>query len=249
MLSGDDTWLPAENDIQHIQRLDAEGLIDEEYLEKQTPEELDRIKQRLSSDRIKARIDNNTLQMDDSELDAFDEQTKADLKRFDQLIAKREDGFQEYKEWLDLAKYAARKQQIILEQGAADTTDAGLKASRVQSKKLAEARQNVSRVVSKLEMFMREKLNPTQRAAFLELRNELKERERIQAELKAIADLREIKKRTARQVFRPPDLNTVHLTQAKRIRWIQSHFYSYLEAAKWVGPGARNIREPARGAT
>ena len=90
---------------------------------------------------------------------------------------------------------------------------------------------------------MREDLLPSEREAFMELRNQLRENERIQAELKAVAEIREIKKRNLRQILRKPDLKTVSLHEAKYIEWIQSHFDSYEAVARFIGRGAKNIRQ------
>ena len=243
MLTGDDTWLPGENDIQRIKRLDTEGLVDEEYLEKQSPEELERIGRRLSSERVKKKIDDGTLLLDDPDLNDHEKQLKEDLARAKELIAEREEGFKEYRRMLDLAEMNARKEQMLLEQGAADTSDEGLKKSREQTKKTAEAHKQVRDTIAEMERFMREDLTPTQRAAFLELRRQLKERERINAELKAIVEIREIKKRNLRQILRKPDLKTVSVNEAKLIEWVQAHFDSYQAVARFIGRGAKDIRQ------
>jgi len=251
MMTGDDTWLPEENDIKRIKRLDTEGLVDEEYLERQSPEELERIGRRLSSDRIKKKIDNKTLLLDDPEFNEYERQLKEDMAKARKLIAEREKGFMEYKEMLDLARSNARKQQILLEQEALDTSNEGLKASRekitgniIKRKKgIIQAHQEVRKTIDDMERFMREKLFPSQKEAFMELRNQLRESERIHAELKAIAEIREIKKRNLRQILRKPDLKTVSLREAKYIEWIQSHFDSYEAVARFIGRGAKDIRQ------
>jgi hypothetical protein len=243
MMTGDDTWLPEENDVRRIKRLDTEGLADEEYLEKQSPEELERIGRRLSSDRVKKKIDDKTLLLDDPDLNDYEKQLKEDLARAKALIAEREEGFKKYQTMLDKTERNARKEQMLLEQGAADTSDEGLKKSRERTKKTAEAHKKVRETVAEMERFMREDLTPTQRAAFVELRRQLKERERIHAELKAIAEIREIKKRNLRQILRKPDLNTVSVNEAKLIEWVQAHFDSYQAVARFIGRGAKDIRQ------
>jgi len=243
MLTGDDTWLPDENDVQRIRRLDTEGLVDEEYLEKQSPEEIERIGRRLSSDRVKKKIDDKTLLLDDPDLNDYEKQLKEDMARASALIAEREEGFKDYRRMLDLAERNARKEQMLLEQKATDTSDEGLKKSREQTKKTAEAHKQVQNTIAEMERFMREDLTPTQRAAFLELRQQLKEKERINAELKAIAEIREIKKRNLRQILRKPDLKTVSVNEARLIEWVQAHFDSYEAVARFIGRGAKDIRK------
>jgi len=243
MLTGDDTWLPGENDVQRIRRLDTEGLVDEEYLEKQSPEELERIGRRLSSERVKKKIEDKTLLLDDPDLNEHERQLKEDMARARELIAKREEGFEEYRYWIDLAELNARREQMLLEQGAADTSNEGLKKSREQIKKTAEAHKQVRDAIERMERFMQEKLLPTQRAAFVELRRQFKEKERINAELKAIAEIREIKKRNLKQILRKPDLKTVSVNEAKLIEWIQAHFDSYETVARFIGRGAKDIRK------
>ena len=243
VMSGDDTWLPQENDIQRIKRLDTSGLADEEYLERQSPEELERIGRKLGSDRIKKKIDNKTLKLDDPDLNAYEEERREAMRAKEKLIADNKEALKDYRWMLDVAERNARKEQMLLEQGAADTSEAGLKASRERTKKLAKAQQQVRDTVTQMENFMKGDLSYTQRRAFEELLKQLGERERIQAELKAIGELREIRKRDMRMILRKPDLKTVHLAEAGRIEWIQSHFDSYMLAAKWVGPGAKSIRK------
>ena len=243
IISGDDTWLPEENDIKRIKRLDTEGLVDEEYLERQSPEELERIGRRLSSDRVKKKIEDKTLLLDDPDLEEYDKQLKEDMTKAQKLIAEREKGFKEYRNYLEMAKSNAKKEQILLEQNAANTSDIGLKASKERTKELAKAHQQVRNTVAEMELFMREDLLPSQREAFFELRKQLKERERINAELKAIEEIREIKKRNIRQILRKPDLKTVSLQEAKYIEWIQAHFDSYQAVAKFIGRGAKDIRQ------
>ena len=243
MMTGDDTWLPQENDVQRIKRLDTEGLVDEEYLEKQSPEELERIGRRLSSDRIKKKIENRKLWLYDSELEDYERQLNEDMARAKKLIAEREEGFKEYRRYLDLARSNARKQQILLEQEALDTSNEGLKASRERTKELSKAHKQVRDTVNEMERFMRNDLLPSQREAFMELQNQLRESERIHAELKAIGDIREIKKRNIRQLLRKPDLKTVSLHEAKYIEWIQAHFDSYEAVARFIGRGAKDIRK------
>ena len=243
MLTGDDTWLPGENDVQRIKRLDTEGLADEEYLEKQSPEELERIGQRLSSDRVNKKIDEKTLRLDDPDLNDYDTQLKAALARYNALIAENEEGLKDFRSWLALAERNARKEQMLLEQTAADTSAEGLKESRKQAKKVEEARRQVAGVIDRMERFMREDLTYTQREAFLKLRGQMKERERIQAELKAIAEIREIKVRDLRAILRKPDLKTVSIAEAKLIGWVQAHFDSYQAVARFVGRGAKDIRQ------
>jgi len=243
IMTGDDTWLPEENDIKRIKRLDTEGLVDEEYLEKQSPEELERIGRRLSSDRIKKKIDNKTLLLYDPEFNEYERQLKEDMAKARKLIAEREEGFKEYRHYLELARSNARKQQILFEQEAFDTSDTGLKISRERVKELSKAHQQVRSTINEMERFMREDLLPSQREAFLELRNQLRENERIQSELKAIAEIREIKKRNLRQILRKLDLKTVSLREAKYIEWIQAHFDSYEAVARFIGRGAKNIRQ------
>ena len=243
MLTGDDTWLPGETDVKRIKRLDTEGLVDEEYLENQSPEELERIGRRLSSDRVKKKIDDKTLLLDDPDLNDYKKQLKEDMAKARALIAERKEGFKEYRRMLDLAEMNARKEQMLLEQGAADTSDEGLKKSHKQTKKLAEKHQEVRNTIAEMERFMREDLTPTQRAAFVELRRQLKEKERIHAELKAIAEIQEIKKRNLRQILRKPDLKTVSVNEAKLIEWVQAHFDSYQAVARFIGRGAKDIRQ------
>ena len=91
-LSEDDTWLPGENDVQRIRRLDTEGLVDEEYLERQSPEELERIGRRLSSERVRKRINDKTLRLADPDLDNYEQQLTEDRARLNALIAEREEG-------------------------------------------------------------------------------------------------------------------------------------------------------------
>jgi len=243
MMTGDDTWLPEENDIKRIKRLDTEGLVDEEYLERQSPEELERIGRRLSSDRIKKKIDEKTLLLDDPDIAEYEKQLKEDMSKAQKLITEREGVFKEYRHYLELAKSNAKKEQILLEQEASNTSDTGLKASRERTKELSKAHQQVRNTISEMESFMRNDLLPSQREAFLELRKQLKERERINAELKAIEEIRKIKIRNIRNILRKPDLKTVSLREAKYIDWIQAHFDSYQAVAKFIGRGAKNIRQ------
>ena len=243
MMTGDETWLPAENDIQRIKRLDTEGLADEDYLESSSPEEIERIGRRLSSDRVKKKIDNKTLQFEDPDLTAYEEQLKEDVAKAKKLIEERGEGFKDFQWMLEMLKRNARKEQILWEQQAADTSNAGLKAKREQAKKLSKAYQQVSNVAAQLESFAREDLTPTQRTAFLELRKAYREQERLQAELAAIGQLREIKKRDIKQILRKPDLKTVSVTEAAKIEWIQAHFDSYEAIARFIGKGAKDIRE------
>jgi hypothetical protein len=243
MMTGDNTWLPAESDIKRIKRLDTEGLIDEEYLERQSPEEIERIGRRLSSDRIKKKIDDKTLLLDDPDLNEYEKQLNEDMLKAQKLIAEREGTFKEYRHYLELAESNAKKEQILLEQEAANTSDTGLKASRERTKELSKAHQKVRDTIAEMESFMRNDLLPSQREAFLELRKQLKERERINMELKAIEEIREIKKRNIRQILRKPDLKTVSLNEAKYIDWIQAHFDSYEAVARFIGRGAKDIRQ------
>jgi hypothetical protein len=241
-ITGDDTWLPRENDIQRIKRLDTEGLADEDYMETLRPEELQKYGRQLSSDRVKAKIDSKTLLLDDPDLNEYETQLKADMARFRELITEREEGLKEHQGYLEMAERNARKEQLLLERMASDTSAEGLKASRVKTKEVAKAQQEVRNVIDRMDRFMRNDLSHTQRAAFLELRSQLRERERIQAELGAIAKIREIKVKNLRQILRKADLKTVSVTEAKYIDWIQSHFDSYEAVAKFVGRGAKDIR-------
>jgi len=243
MMTGDDTWLPAENDIQRIRRLDTEGLVDEEYLERQSPEEIERIGRRLGSDRVKKKIDDGTLLLEDPDLAAYETQRKEALARAETLIAERKEGLKDYRWMLETAERNARKEQLLFEQRASDTSAEGLKASKAQTRALAKAHQQVQNVVNQMEQFTRNDLTPTQRAAFLELRNQLRERERIQAELNAINQIRDIKKRALSQILRRPDLNTVSTVEARLIEWVQSHYDSYQAVARYIGRGAKDIQQ------
>jgi len=243
MMSRDDTWLPEETDLKRIKRLDTLGLIDEEYLEKQSPEELERIARKLSSDRIKRKIVGGTLMLNDPMLNEYEEQLKQDMARFRKLISDREKGFSEYRSYVELAKSNARKHQILLEQEAENTSDEGLKASKERTIELAKAHRQVRDTINEMERFMRDQLLPDARTAFTELNKQLRETERINAELKAINEIREIKKRNLRQILRKPDLKTVSLHEAKYIEWIQAHFDSYEAVARFIGRGAKPVRE------
>jgi hypothetical protein len=132
---------------------------------------------------------------------------------------------------------------MLLEQGAADTSDAGLKASRERSKALEKARKQIRETAAQMENFVRNDLTPTQRAAFLDLRKQLRERERLQRELKAIGEIREIKVKDLRQILRKPDLKAVDVAFAAKIEWIQAHFDSYEAVARFIGKGAKDIRK------
>ena len=242
VMNGDETWLPRENDVKRIKRLDTSGLVDEEYLEKQSPEELERIARKLGSERVKEKIHDGSLLLDDPDTNSYEEQLKKDQAEDLKKIERKKEQLKDYERWLKLAEENEKRHRLIADQLARDTSDKGLAKSEEARKKLRDVQRKHQDLILDMERFT-QSLKASDRSNYLEFRRLLSEQAKRQEELKALADLREIKKRNMRMVLRRPDMKTVHVIQAGRIQWIQSHFDSYQLAAKWVGPGARNIRE------
>ena len=242
MISGDDTWLPEESDTARIARLDTEGLVDDEFLERQNPEELERIARRLGYNRVAQKIRDGTLKFNDEDLDDYDKQLQTEQAASAKKIAAVKEDLSDYAWMLAKAEENARKEQLIAEQIEGDTSEEGLKASGRQRKKLGKAQAEVQRILMEMDQFA-SGLKMTDRKNFLEFRRLLREREKRNAELKAIEQSREILKKDFRLILKKPDLKTVHHSQARLIEWVQSFFDSYQVVARFAGPKAKSIRD------
>ncbi|MDR2729516.1 MAG: hypothetical protein LBB81_01295 [Treponema sp.] len=243
MMKGDDTWLPGETDVQRIRRLDTEGLVDEEYLEKQSPEELERIGRRLADDRIRKKIKDGTLKMDDPELDDYERQLREDVTEARKRLDEKKEYLGDYEVMLRRAEENARKEQIILEQKKLDTSEEGLRETKKQRDKLEKTQRETRELIIEMDQWMNNKLSMLEKKNFMEFRKLLREQEERQAELKAIEEIREIKKRDLRQILRSPDKKTVNVAEARLIEWVQAHFDSYAAIARYVGKGAKSIQQ------
>ncbi|MDR2964212.1 MAG: hypothetical protein LBU88_00355 [Treponema sp.] len=242
VMSGDDTWLPNETDAQKIKRLDTSGMVDEEYLQRQSPEELERIGRQLGSERIRQKIQDGSLRFDDPDMDSYEQQLKKDQSETQKKIEKKKEDLSDYKELLQKIAENEKRHQMIVRQTARNTTDAGIAEIKKERKKLAEVQADYRRAIQEME-YLAKDLNITQRNNYQEFRRLLREQTEQQEQLQAVNELREIKKRDMRMVLRRVDLKTVHVTNAANIKWVQSHFDSYQLAAKWVGPGAKSLQQ------
>jgi hypothetical protein len=237
VITGDDSWLPAET----RSRL-AEGE-DFEYETDKSPEELRRIRRALDHEGIVRAVEEGTLKEDDPRLDNYEEELSKRQKENREKIERKKEKLSDYAWMIERAEVNIRKQEQLAVQLAADTTPEGITVARKQQRKVLEARNEMLRLRKEYASFL-ESVKLADKANFKEFTTMLRMLARTENALKAAGDLRRIRKNEMKAVLKPPDYKTVHIEEAHDLEWVQSHFDNLPEfLPKFIGPKAKNLRE------
>jgi hypothetical protein len=237
VISGDDSWLPAET----RSRL-AEGE-DFDFETDKSPEELRRIEQAIGHEEIVQKIKDKTLKADDPQLDNYEEELAKRQKADRAKIEKKKEGLSDYAWMIERVELNIEAQERIAAQLAADTTPEGITASRRQQRKVRDAQNQLLKLRKEYASFL-ESVKLADRANFKEFTTLRRMLARTENALQAAGDLRRIRKNEAKAVLRPPDYTTVHVEQAHWLEWVQSFFDNLPEVLpKFIGPKAKNLRE------
>jgi hypothetical protein len=237
VITGDDSWLPAET----RSRL-AEGE-DFAYETDKSPEELRRIQRAIDHDEIVQAVKDKTLKPDDPRLDNYEEELTKRQKQNRERIEKTKEQLSDYAWMIERVEVNIQKQEQLAAQLAADTTPEGITAYRKQQRKVQDAQNELLRLRKEYASFV-QSVTAADKANFKEFTTLLRMLARTENALKAVADLRRIRKNEVKAVMKPPDLKTVHTDEARMLEWVQSHFDNLVEALpKFIGPKAKNLRE------
>ncbi|MDR0761304.1 MAG: hypothetical protein LBF74_14540 [Treponema sp.] len=237
VISGDDSWLPAE------QRSRLDSGEDAGYEADKSPEELRRIQQALDYEEIAREIEDGSLQAGDPRIENYEEELQRRQQETREKIDKTKEKLSDYAWMIERAELNIHAQEKLLAQLAADTTPEGLRAQSRQRRKIKDAQNQLLKTRKEYAQFFRQ-VKEADKANFKDFTALVRMEAKTGRALEAIKDLREIRKREVRALMRKPDLKTVHINEAHLIQWIQSHFDNLYEVIpKFIGPKAKNLQQ------
>ncbi|MDR2020678.1 MAG: hypothetical protein LBQ14_07950 [Treponema sp.] len=237
VISGDDSWLPAEQRSRLDSGEDFEAETDT------SPEELRRIQQALDYDEVVQKIEDETIQMVDPRLENYEEELKRRQQESREKIDKTKERLSDYAWWIERAEINIHGQERLLAQLKADTTPEGLRAHGRQQRKIKALQNQLLNLRKEYARFF-QSVKAADKANFKDFTTLVRMQAKTEQSLEAIRDLRQIRKREIRALTRKPDLNTVHIDEAYLIQWIQSHFDKLYEAIpKFIGKKAKNLQQ------
>jgi hypothetical protein len=237
IISGDDSWLSEEQRSRLDSGEDFEAETDA------SPEELRRIQQALDYDEVVKKIEDKTLQMTDPQLDTYEEELGRRQEENRKQIEKTKARLSDYDWMIERLEINIHGQEQKAAQLAADTTPEGITALGRQRRKVKELQSQLLQLRKDYVRFF-QSVRAADKANFRELTRLLRLQAKTEQSLRAIGDLRQIRKREVRALMRKPDLNTVHVSEARVIQWIQSHFDNLYDVIpKFIGPKAKNLQQ------
>jgi hypothetical protein len=237
VLSGDDSWLSTET----WSRLDSGEDFDTET--DRSPEELRRIKQALDHDEIVQKIEDNTLQAGDPQLENYEEELSRRQKENREKIERTKEKLSDYAWMIERAELNIQAQERIAAQLAADTTPEGITAQGKQRRKI-KAYENQLLTLRKEYASFLQSIKKADKGNFKDFSTLIRILAKTERSLEAIQDLRAIRKKEVRALMRKPDLKTVRIYEAREIQWIQSHFDNLYEVVpKFIGKKAKNLQQ------